>query len=459
MSGAPIPESSFAALMGYRPFVFFWLARICTASGFQMQGVVLGWQVYRLTGSALDLGLVGLCQFLPRVVLTPWAGHVADRYNRRRIVLLAQLLQGVLLLVLGLASAQGVVSREAILLVVALGGVARTFEIPATQALLSAVVPLSLLPRAVATSSAAVQLATLVAPVVAGLLYLLGPSLAYGLTALLYAAAAAMMGAVVLAPQPDRSAEHAGFLVSFLEGIRFLRRQPILLGAISLDMFAVLLGGATALLPIIADVLLQTGPVGLGLLRSAPAVGALAMSIWLAGHPLRSAGRSMFIAVGLFGVTTIWLGLSRSLPLSLIILLLLGAADMVSVVIRQTLVQLHTPDGMRGRVSAVNAIFIGASNQLGEFESGLTAQWFGLVPSILLGGMGTLLVAVLWMLRFPQLARVKALYVESPVESPTEPTSGTAGSPAQPRWRDEIPDPDHDSTGGAKASTEGSRSS
>lgn len=418
------PESSFAALMRHRPFVFFWLSRVCTASGFQMQGVVLGWQVYRLTGSALDLGLVGLCQFLPRIVLTPWAGYVADRFNRRRIALLMQLLQCALLLVLCLASAQGVVNREVILLLVAVSGAARTFEMPATQALLSAVVPLSLLPRAVAISSSAVQAAILVAPVVAGLLYLLGATLAYGMTALLYAAAAAMMAAILLAPQPDRSDQQASFLLSFMEGIRFLRRQPLLLGAISLDMFAVLLGGATALLPIIADQLLKTGPVGLGLLHSAPALGALAMSIWLAGHPLRSAGRSMFIAVGLFGLTTIGLGLSRSLPLSLAILLLLGAADMVSVVIRQTLVQLHTPDEMRGRVSSVNAIFIGASNQLGEFESGLTAQWFGLVPAILLGGTGTLLVAALWMRWFPQLAQIKGL---DDAEL-TEPVPGKTGT-------------------------------
>ena len=416
-SRTPLSESSFATLIRHRPFAFFWLARICTASGFQMQGVVLGWQVYRLTGSALDLGLVGLCQFLPRVVLTPWAGNAADRYNRRRIVLCAQALQGALLLALCAASALGVVSRELILVVVAASGAARTFEVPATQALLSAVVPPPLLPRAVATSSAAVQLATLMAPMLAGFLYLLGASPAYGFSALLYAGAATMMGALVLAVPPGRSIARAGFLESFLEGVRFLRRRPVLLGAISLDLFAVLLGGATALLPVIADVLLRTGPVGLGALRSAPALGALAMSLWLAGHPLRAAGRSMFIAVGLFGAATIGLGLSHSLPLSLIALLVLGGSDMVSVVVRQTLVQLHTPDEMRGRVSAVNSIFIGASNQLGEFESGLTAHWFWLVPSILLGGAGTLLVAAFWLRWFPELVRVKALYAEGPVVS------------------------------------------
>jgi MFS family permease len=305
----------------------------------------------------------------------------------------------------------------ALLLLVALGGAARTFEVPATQALLSAVVPPLLLPRAVAISSSAMQAATLIGPVVAGLLYLLGATEAYGVTALLYVAAAAMMAAVRPLVHQDRSGPQSNFLASFMEGIRFLRRQPMLLGAISLDMFAVLLGGATALLPIIADQLLQTGPVGLGLLRAAPAVGALAMSFWLASHPLHAAGRALFIGVALFGLATLALGLSRSLPLSLAILLLLGAADMVSVVIRQTLVQLHTPDEMRGRVSSVNAIFIGASNQLGEFESGLTAQWFGLVPSILLGGSGTLLVVGLWMRWFPQLLQVRSLEEAMPAQN------------------------------------------
>ncbi|MCC6530647.1 MAG: MFS transporter [Pseudomonadales bacterium] len=410
-------QSSLAALLRQRAFIFFWLARVCTASAFQMQGVVLGWQVYQLTGRALDLGLVGLCQFLPRVVLTPWAGHVADRFDRRRVTLLMQLLQGILLLLLCLVSAQGAVNRELVLLLVALGGAARTFEVPATQALLSAVVPPLLLPRAVAISSSAMQAATLIGPVVAGLLYLLGATEAYGVTALLYVAAAAMMAAVRPLVHQDRSGPQSNFLASFMEGIRFLRRQPMLLGAISLDMFAVLLGGATALLPIIADQLLQTGPVGLGLLRAAPAVGALAMSFWLASHPLHAAGRALFLGVALFGLATLALGLSRSLPLSLAILLLLGAADMVSVVIRQTLVQLHTPDEMRGRVSSVNAIFIGASNQLGEFESGLTAQWFGLVPSILLGGSGTLLVVGLWMRWFPQLLQVRSLEEAMPAQN------------------------------------------
>lgn len=409
-------EPAPVALFHHRPFVYFWLARVFTASGFQMQGVVLGWQVYRLTGSALDLGLVGLFQFLPRIVLTPWAGHVADRFDRRRIALCAQVLQCVVLVALCLASAGGVVSRGLVFALVAVSGAARTFEMPATQALLSAVVPTSLLARAVAIGASAVQAATLVAPAVGGLLYLLGATVAYGFTGLLYAAAAVAMSAVPSTVRPSRGDQQAGFLVAFMEGIGFLRRQPVVLGAISLDMCAVLLGGATALLPIIADVLLRTGPAGLGLLRSAPAVGAFAMSIWLAGHPLRSAGRAMFTAVAVFGLATIGLGLSHSLVLSLVLLPVLGAADMVSVVIRQTLVQLHTPDAMRGRVSSVNAIFIGASNQLGEFESGLTAQWFGLVPSIVLGGIGTLLVAMLWMRWFPQLAQAQALEALQPGE-------------------------------------------
>ncbi|MDD3650676.1 MFS transporter [Immundisolibacter sp.] len=389
------------------PFRHYWLARLCTAAGFQMQAVVVGWHVYQLTGAALDLGLVGLFTFLPRLLLTPLAGHAADHYPRRAVALLAQSVQGAAVLGLALLSLSGHDSRQAVFVLAALCGAARTFEMPATQALLPGIVPGALFPRAVAASASAVQAATLAAPAIAGVVLGLGTTTAYVATGLLYVAAALAMSrlrAQAAAPVAHRE----GFVEAFLAGVRFVRQQRLLLGVMSLDLFAVLLGGATALLPMIADRLLHTGTLGLGLLRSAPAAGALLMSVWLGRHAPRGAvGRQMLIAVAVFGLLTVALAASRWLWLSLLLLLGLGAADMVSVVIRQTMVQLGTPDAMRGRVSALNAIFIGASNQLGEFESGITAAWFGLVPSIALGGLGTLLVVALWWRLFPELTAAR----------------------------------------------------
>jgi len=397
------------------PFAFpsftrFWLARVLTASGFQIQAVAVAWQVYQLTGSALDLGLVGLMQFLPRLVLLPFAGDLADRLNRRRLVAAAQGAQALAMGVLAGLTLSGAINRELIFLLLVVMGAARTFETPTTQALLPALVPDTLLPRAVAMSASAMQAATIAGPALAGVLYTLGAGRVHGLAAAAFACATALTLAVrPLRRQEAVSGEEGGW-ARFLEGLRFVRDHRPIFGAISLDMMAVLLGGATALLPIVAAEILHTGAWGLGMLRSAPAVGALVTSLWLARHPLgRRVGHKMFLSVGIFGAATIVFGLSRSLLLSVLILAVLGAADMVSVVFRQAYVQLQTPDSMRGRVSAVNALFIGASNQLGEFESGLTAEWFGLVPAILLGGVGTLLVAGLWWRWFPELARVDRL--------------------------------------------------
>ncbi|HQR03240.1 MAG: MFS transporter [Proteobacteria bacterium] len=406
MTAAAAPDRLFA----HPPFLLFWLARVFTASGYQMQTVAVAWQVYELTGSALDLGLVGLIQFIPRLLLTPLAGNTADRHDRRRIMIAAQLVQASALLTLTIASAGGWISRELIYLLVMVTGGARTFEMPTTQALLPTLVPPSLLPRAVAMSAAAMEAAVIVSPALGGFLYILGPTPVYGLTTALFLLAASMAtGIRVLVP--GRNAASPAIMANFLEGIRFIRAHRAILGAISLDLFAVLLGGATALLPIVAAELLHTGSWGLGLLRSAPAVGALLMSLWLARHPLGAGvGRKMFAAVAVFGLATLVFALSRSLALSMAALAVLGAADMVSVVIRNAFVQLNTPDAMRGRVSAVNAVFIGASNQLGEFESGLTAAWFGTVPALLLGGLGTLLVVVLWMRWFPELRQAEHLH-------------------------------------------------
>lgn len=396
-------------LRHHRPFLAFWLARVFTASGFQMLTVAIGWHLYQLTGNVLDLGLVGLVEFAPRVLFMLHTGHVADRYDRRRVAALCQSLQALIALALAVGSATDNVSRELIFALAFLLGATRSFEMPATQALLPNVVPTGLFPRAVAASASATQAATIVAPALGGLLYAFGSIWVYGPTVALYVIACLLTLSLDVRQQVAQRGRAS--LESLLAGIRFIRSRPDIFGAISLDLFAVLLGGATALLPVFAKDILLTGAWGLGLLRSAPAVGALLMSLWLARFPVeRKVGLTMFTAVGVFGVATIAFGLSTSFWFSLAVLVVLGAADMISMVIRGAFVQLETPDEMRGRVSAVNGLFIGASNQLGEFESGLTAHWFGTVPAVVLGGVGTLVVTGTWMRLFPTLAQRDRLH-------------------------------------------------
>ena len=378
-------------LRHHRPFVAFWFARIFTASAFQMLTVAIGWNLYQLTGNVMDLGWVGLIEFAPRLLFMLHTGHVADRYDRRKVAALCQSLQAMIALTLALSSATDHISRELIFALAFALGAARSFEMPATQALLPSIVPVELFPRAVAAAQAAQQSATIVAPAFGGLLYAFGSVWVYGPSVALYLIAALLMSTLPARQLPLNKGKAT--LDSLLAGIRFIRSRPDVLGAISLDLFAVLLGGATALLPVFAKDILLTGPWGLGMLRSAPAVGALLMSVWLARFPVyRRVGRVMFTAVGIFGVATIAFGLSTSFWFSLAVLVVLGAADMISMVIRASFVQLETPDEMRGRVSAVNGLFIGASNQLGEFESGVTAHWLGTVPAVVLGGVGTLVV-------------------------------------------------------------------
>ncbi len=397
------------SLLRHRPFLAFWLARVCTASAFQMITVAIGWHIYELTHNVLDLGLVGLVEFTPRVLFMLHTGHVADRYDRRRIASLCQIGQGLIAVALVVGASTDNVTREMIFAMAFLLGTARAFEMPTTQALLPNIVPTALFPRAVAASASAMQAATIAAPAFGGFLYAFGAFWVYTPTAVLYFIACALV--LTLPSRQAPASQGKATLESLLAGIRFIRSRPDIFGAISLDLFAVLLGGATALLPVFAKDILLTGPWGLGLLRSAPAVGALLMSFWLARFPIeRNVGRIMFLAVGIFGVTTIAFGLSTSFWFSLGVLVVLGAADMISMVIRGAFVQLETPDEMRGRVSAVNGLFIGASNQLGEFESGLTAHWLGTVPAVVLGGVGTLVVTGVWMKLFPTLAKRDTLH-------------------------------------------------
>jgi MFS family permease len=395
-----------------RPFIAFWCARVLTASGFQMLAVAIGWQMYALTGNVLDLGLVGLVEFLPRVLFILLTGHVADRFDRRKVAAQCQAAQGLVALSLLLASSQGSVTREMIFLIAFALGTARAFEMPTTQALLPNIVPPGLFPAAVAASASAMQTATIVAPALGGLLYAIDTGWVYGPALVLYLVALTLMLSL---PGRQLPLKQKVSLTSLLAGFRFIRSRPEVFGAVSMDMVAVLLGGATALLPVFAKDILLTGPWGLGLLRSAPAVGALLMSLWLARFPIeRRVGPVMFSAVAIFGVATIGFGLSTSLWFSLATLVLLGAADMVSMVIRAAFVQLQTPDEMRGRVGAVNGLFIGASNQLGDFRAGVSAAWFGSVPAVLIGGVGAILVCGLWIRLFPALARRDHLHPQEP---------------------------------------------
>jgi MFS family permease len=381
---------------------------VATAIAFQMQGVAVGWQIYHLTGSAWYLGLVGLAQFLPMFLLTLAVGHVADRYDRRRVVRICQVVEGGAAGLLALGSAIGWLNKESILAIVLVAGTARAFEGPTMQALLPGLVPVFLIPRAAAWAASASQTATILGPALGGFLYAAGPSVVYAAAGFLFLAAGTFISLIRIESAP--AGREPVTLQSLFAGIAFISSRPALLGAISLDLFAVLLGGATALLPIYARDILATGPWGLGLLRAAPAAGALIMSVFLARHPLRQrVGRTMFSAVTIFGFATIAFALSSSFLLSLGMLVVLGAADVISVVIRQTLVQIGTPDEMRGRVSAVNSLFIGTSNQLGEFESGATAALFGVVPAVLIGGVGTIIVVVVWMRLFPELVGTDSL--------------------------------------------------
>lgn len=392
----------------YPSFRYFLFSRVATTMANQMMMVIVGWQMYDLTHSAYDLGLIGLMQFLPSLALVLVVGHLADRFDRRYI--LAWCLTGQLLVAAALiaGNAEGWVGREALLIASLALGAARAFQMPTQQALGPLLVPADMLPRALAMSAAGAEGAIIIGPAMGGLIYAAGASTVYLTCAALFACAISCVALIRLEHVPAPAEQVS--LQRLFAGVSFIWQRKEVLGAISLDLFAVLLGGAVALLPIFVRDILHVGPQELGLLRSAPAVGALLMSLYLARRPIqRRVGRIMFASVAIYGLATIMFALSTSFLLSLLALAATGAFDMISVVIRQSLVQLQTPNEMRGRVSAVNSIFIGASNQLGEFESGLTAGWFGAVPSVLIGGIGTLAVVAAWIRLFPALAKRERL--------------------------------------------------
>jgi MFS family permease len=419
----PQPLTDTASLFVHRAFIQLWFARLAGTAGSQMLMVAVGWQMYDLTGSAWDLGLVGLLQFVPALALVLVAGHVVDRHHRARIVSVCLAVQMAVALTLLAGSAGAWATRELLLALSVVLGAVRAFQMPAQQALTPQLVPAEVLPRALAFSSAGMQGAIIAGPALGGLIYIAGAQATYACCAALFLTASVLCGLIRYhhAAPPREPVT----LQTLLAGVHFVFQRKVVLGAISLDLFAVLLGGAVALLPIYAKDILQVGPWGLGLLRAAPAVGALVMSIALTRWPVRRrTGPKLLGAVAVFGAAMLVFGLSTSFFLSLAALAVSGAADMVSVVIRQTLVQLETPNEMRGRVSAVNSVFIGGSNQLGEFESGATAAWLGPVGSVVLGGVGTLLVAGLWWRLFPGLAQRDALLPA--VTSPSQ--AGTAAA-------------------------------
>ena len=413
------------SVLRHRNFAFYLSARVLGTLAVQMQSVAIGWQVYQMTGSLFDLGLIGLAQFAPFLLLILPAGHIADRYNRRNIIawcLTAQLACALALLAFTMTGLSIVWPVFAVLV---LFGSARAFMMPATQAVLVNMVPKESFSRALALSSSSSHIAIILGPTLGGLLYIFGPKVVYLISSALLVLSVLLMRATTPAPQVVKR-EPVSWS-TLLEGLHFVWSRPIMLGAISLDLFAVLFGGATALLPALAHDVLHIGPTGLGLLRTAPGMGAAVCSIALAFYPItRRVGAWMFGGVAVFGLGTIVLGSTGTFMVALVALFMMGIGDMVSVYIRHLLVQYETPDEIRGRVSAVNSVFIGASNELGEFESGVTAGWFGLVRAVLFGGAATLAVTGIWAVLFPVLSRMDRF----PHHEKEEAAKTAAGKPA-----------------------------
>ena len=411
------------AAFRYLDFSLYQIERFLIVAALEMQSVAVGWQVYEITRRPLDLGLVGLAQFLPNIFLFLLAGHTADRLDRKKILVFCNLgfaLCSALLIVIARSEPRDV---KAIYAVLVLLGVVRAFNSPAGRALLPSLVPTDVFPNAVAWNATIFQGSTILGPALGGFFYALfgGPAGVYAISVIGCIVATIALLRIHLKPVERGDEELSTRTV--LAGLHYIWTHKIILGVISLDLFAVLLGGAVALLPVFAREILRTGPWGLGLLRASPGVGAAIMAILLAYRPLRrKVGKVMLFCVGGFGLFTVVFGLSHSLALSMVSLLLVGAFDMVSVVIRGTLVQIATPDAVRGRVNAVEMIFIGASNEFGEFESGITAQWLGTVPAVVLGGIGTLLIVSLWAWLFPELRKTETLRsLQTETITPTQP--------------------------------------
>ena len=392
----------------HKAFARYWAARFLATFATQVVSVAVGWQIYDLTRNPFDLGLVGLIQFLPSLLLVLVTGAAADRFGRRLIMGVAAFLEAICALALVILTLRGLTSPFPVFVVLAAFGVARAFFAPASSALVANLVPPEDFANAIAWNSSAWQTATIVGPVAGGLLYGLSAEAAYATAAVLMILAGVLSFSV---PKPKQHSESQPVSASTLfAGFRYIWKEKVVLGAISLDLFAVLLGGAVALLPVYARDILELGPWGLGLLRSAPGIGAVLTALWLSGHPIRNhAGLIMFAFVALFGFFTIVFGVSTITWVSILALALVGAADMVSVYIRETLIQLWTPDRLRGRVNAVNMVFVGASNELGEFRAGTMAALIGTVPAVVFGGAGAIGVAFLWAWMFPALRKAKHL--------------------------------------------------
>ena len=396
------------SLLRHSSFVMFWCARTSTNGAFQMLAVAVGWQLYGLTDNPLDLGIVGLVQFVPLVSLAVFVGQVADRCDRRVVIAVTQVAKTMAAIALALGSLGGWLTRELIFVIMFLIGIARAFEMPTIHAILPDIVPQSVLPRAIAAAASAQQTAIITGPAIGGLLYLLGPATVYFCCMAIFIAAAVLVSLVQTAHARRERAPMT--LESLFAGFSYIRNRQVLFGVISLDLFAVLLGGVTALLPVFARDVLGTGPWGLGLLRSSPAIGALVISVVLAHHTItRRAGTYLFASVAAYGLAIALFGLSQWLVLSMIALAAYGAADSISVVIRHSLVMSRTPNEMLGRVTSVNTMFTGTSGMLGDFRAGLMATWFGAVPAVLIGGLGAMVVTLLWMRLFPELPKIDKL--------------------------------------------------
>ncbi|MBS9721587.1 MFS transporter [Tianweitania sp. BSSL-BM11] len=401
------PEARFAAFH-HGAFLRYWAARFLTTFATQIVSVSVGWQIYDLTRDPFDLGLVGIIQFLPSLLLVLVTGAVADRFGRRLVMGLAALLEAFCALALLLLTWHGLTGPAGIFVLLAVFGIARAFFGPASASLVANLVPAETFANAVAWNSSAWQTATIVGPVAGGLLYGFNPEVAYATAAVLMLAATFLVFSI---PKPaQKITGEKPTTETLFAGFRYIWGEKVVLGAISLDLFAVLLSGAVALLPVYARDILDLGPWGLGLLRAAPGVGAILVAVWLAGHPIRDhAGIIMFVFVALFGLVTIVFGVSTTTWVSIVALALLGATDMVSVYIRETLIQLWTPDQVRGRVNAVNNVFVGASNELGEFRAGTMAALIGTMPAVVFGGVGAIAVAGIWAWTFPQLRKTRHL--------------------------------------------------